>query len=320
METVITAESLGLEAEAKLVGRDPFGRYWFNIPGGEKRVYDAKAKQLYRAVDGADGKSILQNLVRVRSDGFKIPTVDEWHQLALKYPEYKVVSNTLLKDYGVMACMDFIENQHILERARKLRILEFGHGFNPDVMMQLQSEHEVWGADRDQQLHYFKNILNWDGTFSEKVERYCPKVRFVRELLGETPSSIPDNYFDVVLSISVLEEVGVSVLRSNLSAAYTKIAPGGYLIGTHDLCLSHTERAEEYVQIQRDVGFELEFSPDQMTFDCSNVLLENPSVVMRWYQQAHPDDASRKYVGHYGTIFTVARKPLRVLEGTSSAA
>src|SRR5438132_156251 len=218
METVITAESLGLEAEAKLVGRDPFGRYWFNIPGGEKRVYDAKAKQLYRAVEGADGKSILQNLVRVRSDGFKIPTVDEWHQLALKYPEYKVVSNTLLKDYGVMACMDFIENQHILERARKLRILEFGHGFNPDVMMHFQSEHEVWGADRDQQLHYFKNILNWDGTFSEEVERYCPKVRFVRELLGETPSSIPDNYFDVCFAFSLLAEFGVSGLWGIFSA------------------------------------------------------------------------------------------------------
>lgn len=242
---------------------------------------------------------------------FIIPTVNDWHLLTLRYPKYKVVSNSLLKDYGVMACMEFIENLSAREPSKKLRILELGHGFNPDVLAYFQDKHECWGADRDQQLSYFKGIGDWEEKFAAEVSTRCPNVKFIRELLGESPSAIPDGYFDVILSISVLEEVPLNILREIVTAAYSKLKPGGLLIGTHDHCLKRKERAIDYVKIQRNAGFKLDFSPRQLEIDWSIVLLENPSVVMRWYQMDSPDDASRKYWGHFGTIFTVARKPLR---------
>ena len=54
----VDAESLEL-ADAKLVGKDPFGRYWFQMAGEEKRVFDPKSRQFYRAFEGLDGKSTL---------------------------------------------------------------------------------------------------------------------------------------------------------------------------------------------------------------------------------------------------------------------
>jgi hypothetical protein len=62
VEMVITAESLGLEPEAELIGKDPYGRYWFKIHGGEKRMYDAKKRELYRAFQGTDGKTTLEKI------------------------------------------------------------------------------------------------------------------------------------------------------------------------------------------------------------------------------------------------------------------
>jgi hypothetical protein len=53
----ITAESLGLEPGMAEMGKDPLGRHWFRIAGSEseRRVYDPKAKQLYRATKKPDG-------------------------------------------------------------------------------------------------------------------------------------------------------------------------------------------------------------------------------------------------------------------------
>ena len=59
VETVITAASLGLDPEAEAIGKDPFGRYWFRLPEGEKRVYHAGERRLYRVIPGAEGAPTL---------------------------------------------------------------------------------------------------------------------------------------------------------------------------------------------------------------------------------------------------------------------
>lgn len=61
-EPKVTAESLGLGPEAEIIGQDPFGRCWFKIPGAERRVYDAKKGQLYRATQRADGEWTLEKV------------------------------------------------------------------------------------------------------------------------------------------------------------------------------------------------------------------------------------------------------------------
>ena len=58
----------------------------------------------------------------------KIPTVDDWYCLSLKYRQFHRVSDTSLKDYGYMAIMDYLDSY------AANNILEFGHGFNPTLL------------------------------------------------------------------------------------------------------------------------------------------------------------------------------------------
>lgn len=58
----VTAEGLGLSPEAEVIGEDPFGRYWFKIPGPERRVYDPRKRQLYRAFRRAAGNWTLEKM------------------------------------------------------------------------------------------------------------------------------------------------------------------------------------------------------------------------------------------------------------------
>ena len=237
----------------------------------------------------------------------KIPTMDDWYSLAQRYPQYLKVTNTTLKDYGHMACMEFVD-QTFSDRGKDVRLLEFGHGFSPQIMERFQSKHEVWGADRDQGLHYFAHI-NWEENFASKVASRCGDVKFVRELLtSATPSDIiPDSYFDCIMSVSVLEEVPIRTLQNILHGAARKLKPGGYLIGTHDLlCPIAGQRIPQYAAAHREAGLDLGDVPP-IRMDWNNLLLENPLAVMVWYQMDEPKE-TRRYHGHYATIYTVARK------------
>jgi SAM-dependent methyltransferase len=239
----------------------------------------------------------------------KIATVDDWFRLARRFPEFKVAGLTPLKDYGVMACMEFIEERYG-DRGKDLKILEFGHGFNSEVMARFQDKHEVWGADRDQGLVYFSGF-DWEARFAAEVAPSCGQVTFVRELLSlqTQASQIPDGYFDVVLSVSVLEEVQIPVVADVVSAAYKKLKPGGVLIGTHDLQMAIVaERLRAYLQTQRQARFVIEDFASIKSPDWRAILLENAQVVMLYYQVGDPEE-TRRYWGHFATVFTVATKP-----------
>jgi SAM-dependent methyltransferase len=238
-----------------------------------------------------------------------IASVDDWFRLARRFPEFKVAGLTPLKDYGVMACMEFIEDT-FGDRDKDLKILEFGHGFNPEVMGRFQAKHEVWGADRDQGLVYFDNV-DWEARFAEEVAPSCKEVRFVRELLSARTedSQIPEGYFDVVLSVSVLEEVSIPVVAEVVQAAHNKLKPGGVLIGSHDLQMALVaERLRAYLPTQRQAGFAIEDFGSIKPVDWRAMLLENSQIVMLHYEMAEPEE-TRRYWGHFGTVFTVATKP-----------
>jgi hypothetical protein len=236
--------------------------------------------------------------------------MDDWYSLARRYPQYMKVTSSTLKDYGHMACMDFID-ETFAHRGKDVRILEFGHGFNPEILERFQLNHEVWGADRDQGLNYFADV-NWEDTFHAEVASRCGDVKFVRELLtSATPAEIiPDGYFDCIMSVSVLEEVPIQTVEDILHGAARKLKPGGYLIGTHDLLLpSASQRIPQYVAAHRLAGLDLGEEPPiqvDLQVDLTKLLLENPLAVMIWYQMNEPKD-TRRYWGHYATIYTVAK-------------
>lgn len=241
----------------------------------------------------------------------EFPTMDDWFQLARRYPDYKKASLAILKDYGIMRCSQYVEDT-FGETGRKIRLMEFGHGFNAALMARFQDKHEVWGVDRDQNLSYFGANLDWDARFARDVAPLTPHVRFVRELLSRQTqaSAIPQDYFDCICSVSVLEEVGLDIVTDIVGAAFEKLRPGGVLIGTHDVNLVTAEqRVPAYIDIQRSVGFEIEPLPKMPALAPWQLLLEHGATVILHYQGAQPEDR-RRYWGHFGTCFTVARKPV----------
>ena len=209
-----------------------------------------------------------------------------------------------------MKCMSFIDEQ-FRNHGKDIRVLEIGHGFSPDLMLRFQSKHEVWGVDENQGLHYFDSS-KWEENYQANIVNTCPHVKLVRGLVGSTefPADLPVGYFDVVYSISILEEVTVPVLRAIVRSASELLRPGGWLIGTHDLKGAVLpDRLKAYFDFHRECGLDLGDIPDpaSVTVDWEYALIEHPAMVMLAYQMATPEE-TRKYWGHWTTMFTAAQK------------
>jgi SAM-dependent methyltransferase len=239
----------------------------------------------------------------------ELATVDEWYELSESFPEFRRVGLTNLKDWGTMKACSLIDHRfEDRPRDKSIKILEFGHGFNPYLLSRFQNRYEVWGADRAQGLAYFSDD-EWDGRFRKEVKPACQDVNFRRTLVGETikGQELPENYFDVIVSVSVLEEMPVPQAGAIVGAASQLLRPGGVLIGSYDLLLSNfTYLVAQYWHEHKVAGFDIGLPPEGV-IDWSKVLIENPPAVMLWYAGALPEKG-RKYWGHHGSIFTVGTK------------
>jgi SAM-dependent methyltransferase len=234
----------------------------------------------------------------------KIPPVDDWYRLSLKYRQFHRVSDSVLKDYGYMAIMDYLDSHDANN------ILEFGHGFNAALFERYGNARNVWGVDDFQGLTYFRVPVPdrdaWEKRFDQEVRSKAPECTFRRGLLGSScGADLPENYFDVVCSVSVLEEVPIETVRDILNHVARLLNPGGVLIGTHDLLTVVPERIGEYVAAHADAGLDL--SIESLAPEINNkTLIENPAVAMIRYQVNEPE--TRNYWGHWATIWTVATK------------
>jgi SAM-dependent methyltransferase len=240
----------------------------------------------------------------------QLATVDDWYQLSEAFPEFRKVGMTCLKDWGYMKACNYIDQRFAGRPPDKgIRILEFGHGFNPYLLSRYQSQFEVWGADRAQGLAYFDD-RTWEQRFRNEVGIRCPNVRFVKILVGEREPSreeLPADYFDLIVSVSVLEEMPVAQAGKIVAAASKLLRKGGVLIGSYDLLLSnYSAITTEYYYEHRKAGLDIAIPPPGL-LDWSSVLVENPPAVMLWYAGALPEKG-REYWGHHGSLFTVGAK------------
>ena len=62
----------------------------------------------------------------------RFATMDEWWRLTAACPDFRRESHHLLKDYGYLKLIEFIES------VRPKRLLEFGHGFNNTILQRFQ--------------------------------------------------------------------------------------------------------------------------------------------------------------------------------------
>lgn len=238
-----------------------------------------------------------------------MPTVDDWWQATRVYPEYRGFSLTPLKDYGYM------ELFRVIETSGARRILEFGHGLKIHESINLFDRFkglELWGLDDDQGLAYFSSGEAWREEYERNVVRRFPWVKFVRGLLGAPAGfgELAAGYFDIVCSVSVLEEVPIESVSPVLEHAYRLLKPGGLLVNSHDIRLGDDMRFEEIVRLQRRAGFVIDEARVQQPgcpWDATYLLLENPLGVMIYYQGAQPEE--RRFMGNFATMMMVAQRP-----------
>lgn len=232
----------------------------------------------------------------------RIPSVTDWWNLTREFPEYRRVSEAVLKDYGYLEVMNFIRTR------RPARILEFGHGFSSRLFRMFESEFEMHGLDDDQQLHYFPEGSDWESRKKNELVAVCPRTRFHRGLLGgANPPGLDDASFDMICSVSVLEELNAESVQRVFSHAHRLLKPGGFFVNSFDFPVAHAKVIPQYLAAQQRPGFVFEGASREIAFpDLQELLIENPTAVMLSYQGDQPEH--RRYGGHWSTVFTAARK------------
>ena len=235
-----------------------------------------------------------------------IPTMDDWWQLTREFPQFRKASDSVLKDFGYMSLLREIRQQ------RPKRVLEFGHGFNKTLfeLSENDANVEMWGVDDFQGLHYFPDRKGWEETYQDELVTRFPKAKFARGLLGEhkrKSTELPEGYFDMVCSVSVLEEVPLKAATDIVSHCYQLLRPNGVFMGTHDICLRNMERIKLFIDACCACGFQCEGVRTPTELDGTGLLIENPTVVMLNYQ--NDEGEHRRYRGHWTTLLTRMLKP-----------
>ena len=233
----------------------------------------------------------------------ELATMDEWRQLSKKYPEFRKESHAMLKDFGYMKLIDLIETQ------KPKRLLEFGHGFNSTLLARFQNTSETFGIDDHQSLPYFPPKEQWDALYGDLIRTPCPNAHLVRGLLGRGDTLGLDNAsFDMIVSVSVLEELQPDELSNVIADCVDLLAPGGIFAGTFDVQLKHIERINPLLNAFKTHGMTIEKNAIQCPSpDFNSLLVESPSVVMLTYQMA--ENENRTFNGHWSSVWFMVRKP-----------
>lgn len=236
--------------------------------------------------------------------------MDDWWRLSARYPGFRQASLTPLKDYGYLEVLSLIDN------LKPKRVLEFGHGLGhtEDGTLYKRGETlEFWAVDDYQGLCYYPKQAHWEKAYEEYKAKH-PRVKFVRALLGQpekTRPFIPENYFDLVCSVSVMEELELRMVTAVVGHCFALLVPGGHLVFSHDLRIGDAKRLRQILQVLRHAGFKIRARwKDQFFPDWKTALLENQLMVMVFYQVQDRQDQHRHYQGNWTTFFVDALKPL----------
>jgi hypothetical protein len=231
-----------------------------------------------------------------------VPSVTDWFALTVQFPEYRRASATPIKDYGYMAIM-----AEVLKRNRndKCRVLEFGHMFNNELFLKLEDQVEIWGMDDVGSEHYIPQGDAWEAHYKYWTDQ-CKNTHFVRGYLGRDMDKLPANYFDVICSVSVYDNIPFEFWPSVTEHALSALKPGGVFINTYDYAMKYREDLiKKFLETQCRAGFEVADLSELPNDD--QQLIESQFSVMVYYQQAEPEEG-RRYMGNFSTVLTVAQK------------
>jgi len=171
---------------------------------------------------------------------FEIGKTDHWWEIAKRHESLSNHPNTL-KPLGYAHIVNLIEN------FKPQRVLEVGHGAMSFIFQIFSEKIEMWGLDdviEDSSVYEqdLKNVRIWN-----------PKVKFVKDLLGRFSKELPDNYFDLVYSVSVIEHIPHEILPSVFEDSYRILKPGGILSHSYDVY--YKQSTKEVFNAYEKAGF-----------------------------------------------------------------
>lgn len=169
----------------------------------------------------------------------------------------------------------------LLSGKKNLKIAEVGGG-QSRVLQSVRQDNECWNIDK------FEGV----GAGPKGVPA-MEGIKVVPLYLGNFDETLPNNYFDVVFSISVVEHVPGSNLNNFFADCHRILKPGGIMIHAIDLYIGDESENIQLVKLYRQAMNKLEFEwfvqPEinkEITFKCSYA--SNSDITMHQWNQVAP--------------------------------
>jgi SAM-dependent methyltransferase len=196
---------------------------------------------------------------------------------------------------------------HHASRAHPTRILEVGHGARSMTFDVLHESAECWGLDGP----------DVDGTVSatqlEKFRQAYPGVTFREGYLGEGVD-LPDHYFDLVYSVSVIEHIPTAGQRSFHEELFRVLKPGGVQLHSYDTpfagnvaSMHEAVEAAGFAWLEPRVDPHTFWTSEEFRRALPRIVFEHPNVVLTIFSHKFPPE--KRSLWNWITVFVGARKP-----------
>lgn len=236
---------------------------------------------------------------------YQIATVDKLIRLIMsQYPywENNQIGNNL-KQVGRLFCVEQ------LTKLSQPTILEVGAGFDTFFADNFCEKTNYWMIDEAG----FYDREKFDAALDRR-----PHSHFVDGLMGNFSVELPNDYFDMVFSVSVLEHVSIPQVKDVCRDMLRVLKPGG--ISVHSIDVNKIDTITVgwiWYMAHRRSGFKIKTQPQlswKMYDKPSNeLLLENQMHVYQKYGRRENiwTDMKKLPSYTYGTILMIAEKPVK---------
>lgn len=240
---------------------------------------------------------------------FELGTTEHWWETAKKYPALSH-QNQILKPLGYAFMINLIEQNNLN------KILEVGHGAGSHLFPIFEGKREMWGLD---------DVIEGSGVSPESLKHTRednPHVKFVNGLLGNDVKELPDNYFDLVCSVSVVEHIPHEVLEKVYSEIFRILKPGGIVAHSYDVYYNQNTKPMfdaieknnfEWLKPKETMNVFWEewlgITDKELTARMlKRLIIENPMVVTEWFMWKTPRE-KRLTPPNFFSVLIAAKKP-----------
>ena len=231
----------------------------------------------------------------------KFATCNDLIRLRNSYSDYLYPEEFAwgLKQFGTLFCLDYIEKN------RPKTILEAGAGRSLFFDQNLKPEIDYWVADKSD---------FYGADFAKHLDQR-KRTTFVESFIGEFNELLPENYFDLIFSISVLEHIPNEKVSTAFKDMARVVKPGGYIVHTIDLNAGEfRDKKEVFLDAINSANFSYD-SDDNLELDYFSfepILLEPFNTVYTRYYKKNDEIWINPKVPLYHTaaIVLVAQKKI----------